>query len=188
MSSAIFNGEIVTLAEMATSREQRYLRQQFLLQKFPHASLLCATMNIPGPIKSSPILNQVFQDMITLIKEPLQGSLLIERNEHLKTGWEYYAVTSLNHLDLKKKMIVIENSHSLGRLMDLDVLSCNEQNLPKTISRQDLGFPSRKCYICQENAKYCSRSRKHSAEDMQKAIAKRIKTFYSGGEICQKSV
>ena len=71
-------------------------------------------------------------------------------------------------------MIAIETKISIGRLMDLDVLHLVD-GIPQPISRQELGFSRRQCYICQNDAKVCSRSRKHSVIEMQEAIAKFIK-------------
>ena len=45
---AMFNGEKVTLLEMLDAREQRAATQKELLETAPEASLLSATMNIPG--------------------------------------------------------------------------------------------------------------------------------------------
>ena len=48
---AMFNGEKVTLLEMLDAREQRVATQKELLETAPEASLLSATMNIPGSEK-----------------------------------------------------------------------------------------------------------------------------------------
>ncbi|BAQ24271.1 citrate lyase holo-[acyl-carrier protein] synthase [Streptococcus troglodytae] len=170
----IFKGEEVTLKEMMAAREQRSFRQLSLLQKFKEKSLLCATMNIPGPIKSSESLNKAFQSIINLVKEDLKDHIIFERDIHQKTGWEYYCLSDLSVLELKTKMIAVETKHSIGRLMDLDVLHL-VNGIPQPISRQRLGFPRRQCYVCQNDAKICSRSRKHSVIEMQEAIAKLIK-------------
>ena len=48
----MFNGEKVTLLEMLDAREQRAATQKELLETAPEASLLSATMNIPGEVKN----------------------------------------------------------------------------------------------------------------------------------------
>lgn len=170
----VFKGEEVTLEEMMAAREQRSFQQLSLLRQFEGQSLLCASMNIPGPIKSSESLNKTFQSIINLVKEDLRGHIIFEREVHQKTGWEYYCLSDLPVSELKTKMIAIETKISIGRLMDLDVLHL-VNGIPQPISRQELGFPRRQCYICQNDAKVCSRSRKHSVIEMQEAIAKFIK-------------
>ena len=173
MSKTVFQGEVVGLEEMMLARETRSFRQLSLLQDYEGKALLCATMNIPGPIKTSDLLQQAFQSMLALVKEDLLGHILFEQLWLEKTGYEYYLVSDLPAKELKSKMMTIETSAPLGRLMDLDVLQL-VQGLPSPLSRRDLGASSRSCYICQEDAKACGRSRKHSIEEMQNAISEII--------------
>lgn len=77
-------------------------------------------------------------------------------------------------MELKRTLIAIEEGTVYGRLMDLDVIQVKD-NQVTPISRTQLGLSPRKCYICSAIAKECSRSRKHSVEDMQKAIADILK-------------
>ena len=62
-------------------------------------------------------------------------------------------------------MIALEET-KIGRLYDIDVL---EKENTK-ISRKDLGFPERKCLLCDNPACQCGRSRKHSIEELRKKI------------------
>ena len=52
----------------------------------------------------------------------------------------------------------LENEDRLGRLFDMDVLDTNGRKL----SREELGLPERRCFVCSEPAKGCAWSRKHS--------------------------
>lgn len=56
----MFNGEKVTLLEMLDAREQRAATQKELLETAPEASLLSATMNIPGEVKKFAHFNGCF--------------------------------------------------------------------------------------------------------------------------------
>lgn len=49
----------------------------------------------------------------------------------------------------------------MARLYDLDVRSKD-----KVWTRSDLGAPARLCFLCEQDAKSCARSRRHSVEDM----------------------
>lgn len=176
----IFKGEAVTLADMLRAREDRSLRQGRLLTEFPNESLLCVTLNIPGPIKTSPALLEVFDNVIRAILEKLAGNQISYQLRLLpKTGYEYYLVTALDSQALKLKMIELEADLPIGRLMDLDVLVMSNQ-LPTPISRTALGFPPRSCYLCLKEAKACSRNRSHSVADMQAALAQLLQSFFEG--------
>ena len=49
----------VTLMEMLEAREKRALRQRQLLDDYGQ-TLVCFTMNIAGPVKSSPLIRRGF--------------------------------------------------------------------------------------------------------------------------------
>lgn len=188
MSKDVFmNGSQVDLMMMLEAREQRSLTQKQLFESQPKASLLSATMNIPGPIKTSPMLRDVFEAVLDAVHNhptlrSVQSISKLYREE--ATGPEYYLLLDLPAKELKAAMIEVEESHPWGRLLDLDVLYCEveqNQNQPDSMtlqihgtSRSDLNLPSRRCLICQEDAKVCGRSRKHSIEDMQAAITQLI--------------
>lgn len=169
MSEGIFSGSEVSLIEMLDARESRAQRQERLLNEYPDAALLLATMNIPGPVKNSTTLSRVFSQLVEQIKKELTAyQVFTIREDNLKTGPEFYAVVKVSPLTLKEKMIDIEENHPYGRLLDLDIhyISGGLQS----VSRQDIELPPRKCLICQKNAKECGRERRHSIAEMQTKI------------------
>lgn len=170
MFNPIFNGPSVSLEEMMAAREGRTYRQRSLLEQYAGTILLSMTMNIPGPVKTSTVLNETFNQMINKIEHILTNDMVFSRKLEAPTGWEYYLVTHLSSLELKQKLITLEEISPIGRLFDLDVIQMSN-NQVKPISRSDLGLPPRKCFVCSAVAKECSRSRKHSIEDMQEAIS-----------------
>ena len=57
---------------------------------------------------------------------------------------------------IKRKTIEIEEQHPLGRLIDLDVYDSSGP-----VSRSDLGFSPRTCFLCGDIAFHCIKSHKH---------------------------
>ncbi|EOT38980.1 MULTISPECIES: citrate lyase holo-[acyl-carrier protein] synthase [Enterococcus] len=168
--SNYFQGEVVILPEMLAAREQRVALQQALLAKCPQASLLSATMNIPGPVKNTLALEKVFIALVETIRKELKDFFIIETNYFSrKTGLEFFLLAEISPELLKRKMIAIEEKHPQGRLVDLDVLWLKDQKI-QSISRQDIGFPARRCLICNKDAKVCGRARTHTIEEMQTKI------------------
>lgn len=136
---AYFSGESIQLSDMLRAREERALRQLHLLKEYPEGSLLSVTMNIPGPIKTSPKLLEAFDIVIKAIQTALADDKICYQLRLLPTtGYEYYLITSLPSRDLKLKMIALETELPIGRLMDLDVLVL-QNDLPHSISRTVLG-------------------------------------------------
>lgn len=155
---------------MLAAREQRAAVQKELLATDTQASLLTVTMNIPGPVKNSAALTQLFLEVIETIEETVEDVVPIANlysNE--PTGPEYYLLLSLSCKELKKRMVAIETSHPWGRFFDLDVLYLEQQEV-KPYSRKELGYAPRKCFICEQDAKICGRSRNHSITELQNKI------------------
>lgn len=169
MSNELFKGRTITLEQMLTARSNRAERQKKLLGQEKNQSLVCLTLNIPGPIKNSYEWQNVF---LVLVKEIEQAFSEEEMGakvlHHEWTGSEYYLKLNVAQKEAKQKMVVIEEEHPFGRLADIDVLAFTENIQPLT--REKLGYPKRKCLLCTEEAKVCGRSRTHTVKEMQYAI------------------
>lgn len=79
--------------------------------------------------------------------------------------------------DVKIKLIELENC-DLGRFVDLDLFQEFNQKNTKSISRRDLGLPTRKCIICGESYNICLREKKHTLDEvLEKTISSIKKAF-----------
>lgn len=170
MSNPLFAGTEVHLSEMLEARELRGKTQRELLSADTEEVLLSATMNIPGPVKHSEKLSQVFHSIMDEIEEAVNDvTPLVNLFREEPTGVEYYLLVPLSREELKRRMVKIEETHAYGRLVDLDVLSMNGEEM-QPLSREALNLPPRKCFICDNNAKVCGRSRSHTIEEIQTKI------------------
>lgn len=177
MLNKLFDGPIVTLEDMMIARENRQFKQRDLFEKFSNSVVLSVTMNIPGDVKVSGTLETVFNLFIMRLKKTIQDiPMLFDNSQRLKTGLEYYAVVHCDAIELKRRMIALEQETADGRLMDIDVLT-NGHNGISPMSRQELGYPARLCYVCGDDAKVCGRSRKHTIEQMRLAIAQLLQSL-----------
>ena len=93
-----------------------------------------------------------------------------------KVGNEAYILLSINPVLLKKRVIKYEEESQLGRLLDLDVHYKNKENIFQ-ISRTEIGYPPRKCFLCDNIAKECGRSRSHSLDDIRLYISKKVLNY-----------
>lgn len=155
----------VTLNEMLDARERRAFRQQELLAKY-RMPMVCFTMNIPGPVKNSPLIRRGFELGKQYWKEQLDSLKILpafftETSE--PTGNEAYYLMDMDSLLVKELTCGIEDGSLLGRLFDMDVLKPNGEKA----DRQELGLPPRPCLICGGSAKDCARSRAHTVEQLQ---------------------
>lgn len=167
-------GKAVQLDEMLKARDKRAAKQWELLELYPTNALLVATLNIPGPVKDVPILDEVLQNIRQAIHTVLADENPTSSHySHARTGKEYFLTIPIAPEKLKEFMVEIEENHPYGRIVDLDVLFLENREL-QSISRKDLGMSMRKCYLCGEDAKVCGRSRVHSIEEIQQKISRII--------------
>ena len=81
----------------------------------------------------------------------------------------------LNPIEIKKAVLSIEMAHPLGRLVDLDVIDLSNH----TLSRTELGFSPRRCFICNNLAHNCVRSQKHNLEEIINFIEDLVTNYKS---------
>lgn len=166
---AIFSsGSIPSLEAVLKSREGRANLQEKLLRCYPGFSLLAFKLNIPGPVKNNDAIRKIFdlgvQD-IGLAVEGLGCQPYYRKEVSLETGPELFLVIPLPALALKAAMVELEESLPLGRLYDIDVLTVTGGEV-SGVARVDAGYRRRRCFICEEDAKACGRSRAHSVPEM----------------------
>ena len=166
----LLEGPVASLDEILLRREQRWQEQRELLSR--GQCLVSFTMNIPGAKKQFPLERAGFEtgarELRTLF--PIRE----ERLHSAVTGDEALLLLDLPAWEVKKKTVILEESHPLGRLWDMDVLDREGRSL----SRTTLGLPQRRCLVCGEAAKVCGRSRRHSPEQLFRCTAQRLHDFF----------
>ncbi len=155
----------ISLEELLAARENRAARQKMLLSQYG-CTLICYTMNIPGPRKCSPEIIRGFRLGQELLLSQLQGEgvSVFHREEHISpTGCEGYYLVEENPETVKGLMAQVEDAYPWTRLLDLDVIAPPGTKL----SREELGLPPRKCLLCENKAAVCARSRAHGLQALQ---------------------
>lgn len=181
-SDSIFSkGKMIDLPAMLNAREQRAQIEQTLLDKLnSNGSLLVMTMAIPGPIKTNKKLDRAFDKMLRVVQQKINpDQTLQELKREEATGLEYYLLSQTSPREMKTTVVQIEEEHPLGRLFDLDVVFLDEAGQLVGTSRTDFGLPVRRCFICSRPAKECGRSRRHSVEELQAEISRKILTYFA---------
>ena len=155
------------LTKVLENRELRQKKQWELCDKH-NSTVVSLTINIPGAKKDSSDAKYIYEVALQEIKK-LEFEVLEKLCTCKDTGYE--ALWSL-HVDssfLKNLTCKIEENHPLGRFMDIDVIDKNRNILSRKTPR--------KCYICEENAKICARSQKHSVKELLFFISKTVDDY-----------
>ena len=176
----------VTLEQLLQSRDNRAKHQKDLLDSHPGRSLLCMTVQLPGPEKRNKYSLAIAKAGVEAVREAFSPEY--EELRDLETGYEGYFLVPLPAVEAKRLACRIEDTHPLGRLMDIDVLVQNtEENYfscssPKNqfssvicLSRCDIGLEARKCLLCGNEVRYCMRAKTHTTAELLARIEEMVK-------------
>ena len=194
----------MTLEEILNSREARVARQRELLEANPGLSLISLTVQPPGPVKR----NDASLVIAGAGVEAVRTAFKVEYEElrDLDTGFEGFFLVNMDPLETKRLTCRIEDTHPLGRLMDIDVVAlagaavelrpysaaaseakrewtrpglngCPAETTVVPIGREELGLEPRKCLLCDRPARECMRARTHSIEELLEKIQTLVNSY-----------
>ena len=156
----------ITLEQLLASRDNRARHQKDLLGEHPGKSLLCLTVQLPGPEKKNALSGAIARAGVEAVRRvfPLE----YEELRDLETVFEGFFIVPMPPEAAKRLACKIEDTHPLGRLMDLDVPGWD---------RASIGLPPRRCLLCGNEVRYCMRARTHSREDLLYRMETMVQTY-----------
>ena len=160
----------VTLEQLLQSRDNRAQHQKDLLGTFPGKSLLCFTVQLPGADKR----NNYSLTIASAGVEAVRGAFAPchEELRDLEAGYEGYFVVEVPACEAKLCACRIEDTHPLGRLMDIDVVTAEG-----IIGREAVGLPARRCLLCGEEVRHCMRARTHTTGELLQRIGELVEAY-----------
>ena len=161
---------MITLQELLDSRDRRARRQGELLSQFPGRALLCLTVQLPGPEKRNALSLKIARAGVEALEKRF-NPVFRETND-LETGFEGFFIVDGQPLEVKRAAAELEDTHPLGRLMDLDVIGPEGP-----IGRADIGLQERRCLICEKPARYCMRAGSHTHEELMAKIKQLVSSY-----------
>ena len=156
----------VTLEQVLQNRDARAAAQQHLLSQY-QKPLLSYSLNIPGPVKNSPLIRRTFQEGLAALQAQIPKELVLHRQQKLAvTGCEALWVVDLPPMALKRQCVALEEQLPLGRLFDFDVLSPDGTHPDRLAA----GGTERGCIVCGAAGRACAAGRRHSVQVLQKTV------------------
>ena len=143
----------VTLEDILRARDTRANAQRRLLRAY-RLPLVSFTMNIAGPVKSSPLIELAFDAGLEALYDAL-GQPAAAEVIRPATGCEALLVYDRPAAAMKAACLALETTAPIGRLYDLDVLDTDGSKLSRSEPRT--------CLVCGGPVAVCSRSRAHAA-------------------------
>ena len=178
----------VSVQDVLAARDERAARQMRFLSDYA-APLISFTMNIAGEIKHTPEIERAFREGVQLVRRQLErmhAPVLAYEEKNAFTGCEALWAVQGNAFELKKRMCLIEETHPLGRLFDLDVMDADGTHLSRSAERN--------CLICGAPVRACARSRAHTADELFRKAQQMIQAYFHArfaqhiGELAQKAL
>ena len=157
------SGYEVTVPDMMRAREARFQVQCALRARYPGAAVVCLTMNVAGPVKTTPEIERAFDWGVRAVRAALGGhALCFEAQVRERTGPEAAFAVRGDARELKRRLCQLEDGCDLGRLLDIDVIAPEGEKLART----ELGLPRQRCLLCGEAVPVCASSRVHMVDTL----------------------
>ena len=166
----------ITLEQLLAARDARAAYIEHLRKRYPGACVAVLTVIAPGAVKRSPDTQRLFDAGTRAIGRVIVKNelvpLVFEAHEK-DTGDEAYLVVKTEPGFLKMELCKLEESAPYGRLWDMDVINPDG----KHISREDIGFSPRGCFVCGKTGRTCYSRRLHTEQEVQTAYRKLLATL-----------
>lgn len=152
----------VTAEDILMDREKRVEIQKELMDRYGR-TLVFIRVNYPGVNKENSLTKNIIQVLDKLISQMFIDNTIFKMVRTTAEGPNITLILEEDPKKVKETVIQIEDKHPLGRCIDIDVYD------PKTglsLSRTEMGISPRKCFVCDDIAANCVRSRKHDLKEV----------------------
>jgi len=161
-----------TAKDILLGRERRIEYQEKLLEKYK-MPILVIRVNYPGLNKNNCFSKEIITIMEQIISKIFLHSIRYKIMNTTAEGPILIMCINMKARDIKLEALDIEEKHPLGRCVDIDVY--DETGIG--VSREDFGIGMRKCFICEDMAHNCVRSKKHSSEEVEGFIINKLAEY-----------
>ena len=163
----------LTLDEIVESRKRRATKIQNIAKEYNN-TVVCLTLNVPGKIRVFELLEHAFFDGCKRFEEHFKDVIVHEAHSPHATGYEAYFVVDKDPKEVKEVAIKLEEQDELGLVFNYNVYGADGVE----VNRPDLGYPERKCMLCDHSAAECMRLSTHTPEDVVIKVQDIIEKYY----------
>lgn len=135
--------------------------------------LLVLKVNYPGINKSNDITNNIIESLDELLSDIFSIFIGFKMLRVTSDGPVLSIAIDKEAKSIKEIAIHIEDNHTLGKCVDLDVIDTHINK----ISRRQLGFKKRKCFICGGNSEECIEQNKHKPDEIIHYIVNKYREY-----------
>ena len=166
----------VTLMDVLSARDRRAEAQRRMLERHG-LPLISFTLNIPGPIKTSPLIRRTFrfgeQELFTRLSAAGISPAERKATDDL-TGPELLIAAPADARTLKELCLSVEDGSPVGRLFDMDVIAPDGVKLERSEPRT--------CIVCGQAGRGCASRRVHTVEELQRSVGRIMTGHFLGAD------
>ncbi len=165
-------------------RENKMGQVEDFFKNHPTDSLVSIKANLPGLNKNHPYSFYLVKIFYNYLNQLFNFTV---NNFYNSSDGPYYLLGIRgSSINIKKRLIFIESTHPLGRLIDLDYFQSKE----KSVSRSELNVKPRRCFLCNEPAVLCIRNCIHKHDEITTFIENKLISFMKEkiGELIDYSI
>lgn len=158
----------VTVEQIVAARDRRKVARRRLIADHG-LPVVCLTLVSPGPVKWWSWTEPVFAVAQAELRRAFgdRGWMVREWDEqHPMTGPEAQISVNASPWEIKRLLLKLEDTHPLGRLWDMDVITTDGT----VLDRAKIGIRPRRCLVCTSDADTCTRTDAHPDEALLKAV------------------
>ena len=157
--------------EILDAKEKRWLKQKEVISK-TKMNLISFKFNIPSWPKSSELITLAFSRITKQFLQFLDKNEInysINKSDNTSLGPELVMLSENDASILKKLAVEFEESHTIGRLLDIDIINTSYNSIDREIKRQ--------CYFCGKIAIICMREQIHTPEELREYFDIKIDSY-----------
>ncbi|MCY6354679.1 citrate lyase holo-[acyl-carrier protein] synthase [Clostridium sp. ZS2-4] len=151
--------------DILTDKEKRIRLQDIIIDKYK-MTLIVIIVNYPTRNKNNEITNNIIQNIDEILSDIFCCFIDFKVLRITAEGPILTIALNKKAVDVKKTTIEIEDKHILGKCIHIDVYDKNKNK----ITRKDLGYPEKKCILCDNPWIKCVKENIHSKEEIVQYI------------------
>ncbi|MCT4606443.1 MAG: citrate lyase holo-[acyl-carrier protein] synthase [Marinisporobacter sp.] len=160
------------MEKILVDREKRYNTILELIEKYD-LPVVCGKINYPGKNKNTKEGQKLFLGLMQSLKIKFHSYAEFSQVLGGYDGSSILIVVKMDPLEAKYIGVDIEENHCLGRLFDIDVYSRDGSS----IGREKINKDARRCILCNDDARVCIKTNRHSLEEIIERINRLIAKY-----------
>lgn len=175
---AVFaSGQALDEQTVQAHNQDRIKNQSVLVSSNLDWTVVSVRLNIPGPIKINSLILEFFLNGVERFENSLIASGLTFKcqanDDELSTGPERTYLVKANPIMVKTHTTYFEAANPSANLFNVDVVALLDGKV-RSLPREAINAPARRCIICDKPAKFCQANRIHSVEELQTQVDRLI--------------